>query len=83
MKKIESGFKSKIPVEDLSSDELIPDATCDEIPDITHSIIFKCIGVLKKYRYKKTLETAARNHEEKQSQYDSLRNHIIQLMSRQ
>ena len=55
----ESGSESEVPVEDLTSDESIS-VTHDEIPEITHSVIFKCIGVLKEHRYQETLATAAR-----------------------
>ena len=56
----DSGSESELPAEVLSSDELTSDETHDEIPEITHSVVFKCIRVLKEHRYQETLVTASR-----------------------
>ena len=56
----ESGSESAVPVEDLSSEE--SDATCD----ITHSVVFKCIGVFKEHRYQETLATVSRKLRERE-----------------
>ena len=57
----DSGSQSESLSEHLSSDDSSPGANeDDEIPEITHSVIFKCIGVLKEHRYQETLATTAR-----------------------
>ena len=58
----EAGSESEVHSDE---DESISDASAhDGIPEITHSVVFKCIGVLKEHRYQEILATAAQKMRE-------------------
>ena len=81
----ESSVHEDSSSDDCSSDNSSSNAVSDDqIPEITHSVIFKCVGVLKEHRYQETLAAASKNLEiEGLCLYDFLRNHTIQLMPMQ
>ena len=56
----DAGSEGDVNSDEISSEESISDASAtDGIPEITHSIVFKCIGVLKEHRYQETLAAIA------------------------
>lgn len=48
-----------------SSPDVSSDLDEDNFPDITHSVIFKCIGALKEHRYQETLALVAKKLKDK------------------